>query len=191
MNEESEYKKYLEIIKKVFIPGFYKETLLSRSITWLKKEFNEFDERVFKKEVFNAITDLYKKADECKLKNTDIRKEIKKIQKKSKSSIGQSQKIINVYLKYYCILREKWNSIEELDCPLDSQIMGKYSKKEYTEKTGKKVKKTALYKMDWKNYENWQDHLDKIAKLEKKVRIYLDIETYDKDSIDNFLNSKK
>jgi len=40
--------------------------------------------------------------------------------KKTGLAVGLCQKVINVYLKYYCILKNKRKLLEELDCPLGS-----------------------------------------------------------------------
>ncbi len=79
--------------------------------------------------MLKSIIKLRKLVDSGKIKNTDICYEIIKLSKKTGTSIGQSQKVINVYLKFYClILNKPLKIIKELDCPLDSTTMDKKNK---------------------------------------------------------------
>jgi len=164
---------FFETVKKVLIPMFYKEDQLGRSLRKTNVEF--------KKQLYNGILDLAKKADENKLKNQDIREKIKEISEKSGVSIGQAQKTINVYLKYYCILTKKpAKIIKELDCPLDSKIMTKFESR----KLG--LVKIPLKAMnDFDNYVAWQNRLKEEG---MGISLKVDIETYDKERIKQFFS---
>lgn len=164
---------FFEIVKQVLIPMFYKETQLGRSL--------REDNPEMRKQVFSSCLELANKADNGTLRNEDIRNKIAEISKNAKCSIGQSQKIINVYLKYYCILTKKPPEIiRELDCPLDSQIMSKY------QISG--LWKYSLREMtDISRYVAWQKRLEFIG---NGIRLSPDIKTYDKQRIKLFLESE-
>lgn len=163
-------KTFLGIVKQVLVAIFYKEAQLGRSLGK--------NNHVFKRELLKAIVKLSKKVDTSALKNADIRNSIKKVSARSGVSLGQAQKVINVYLKYYCILSGKPPSvIRELDCPLDGKILSRY--------TTKGLRKISLRAMrDFDNYVAWQDHLKVIG---NGVRLWPDIQTYDKKRIESFL----
>ena len=165
---------FFEIVRQVLIPMFYKETQLGRSIRKNNLEF--------KKKLFEETLELADKADKGTLKNEDIRKKIMEISSTTGVSVGQAQKVINVFLKYYCILTQKPDSIiEELDCPLDSQIMSRFKTKG--------LKRTSLRKMNKiKDYIAWQNHL-KITG--KGIRLRPDIQTYDKERLQIFFSKQK
>jgi len=159
-----------KIVRKSLIPMFYKEAQLGRSIG--RKNIK------FKKELYKGISRLLKKLDNHSLTNQHIRNEIKRISKSSHVTIGQAQKAINVYLKYYCILTSKSQKvIKELDCPLDSSIMKTFKTKS--------LKKQHLKNMkDFNEYEKWQKHLYEKG---SGIRLQPDIKTYDKKRIKKFL----
>lgn len=160
---------YFEIVRQVLIPMFFKEAQLGRSLREDKPEM--------KKQVFDACLDLANKADNGTLRNEDVRNKIVEISKNTKCSIGQTQKIINVYLKYYCILTRKPHEIiKELDCPLDSQIMSKYKTPYLT-----KMSLKEMTEISW--YVAWQKRLELIG---NGVRLIPDIKTYDKQRIEKF-----
>lgn len=163
---------FFEIVRQVLIPMFYKETQLGRSIRKNNLEF--------KKKLFDAALELADKADNGTLRNEDIRKKIMAISSTTGVSIGQAQKVINVFLKYYCILTQKPDAIiEELDCPLDSQIMSKFKTKG--------IKRTSLRKMNKiKDYIAWQNHLKKTG---QGIRLRPDIQAYDRERIRLFFTS--
>jgi len=89
-----------EIIKKSLIIDFYNASQLPRSFG--KK--SNFFKKIFKENSMKIILNLFKKIDNNTLKNRHIRESIKKLSKETKATIGQSQKIINVCLKYYTFL---------------------------------------------------------------------------------------
>ena len=163
---------YFEIVRQVLIPMFFKEAMLGRSLGKGK------DNPEMKKQVFNSCIELANKADNGTLRNEDVRNKIAEISKNARCSIGQTQKIINVYLKYYCILtRKPPEIIKELDCPLDSQIMTKY-KTSYLTRTSLR----EMTDIGW--YVAWQKQLEFIG---NGVRLSPDIKTYDKQRIERFL----
>lgn len=165
-------ENYFDIVRQVLIPMFYKETQLGRSLRSTNPSF--------KKQLFDSITELSNKADNGTLTNEDIRKKIVDISKGTKVSVGKAQKVINVYLKYYCILTKKTdNIIKELDCPLDSQIMSEFKTRN--------LRKVPLKHFDNINdYIAWQDHLEKIG---EGIRLRLDIQTYDRKRMQLFFSS--
>jgi hypothetical protein len=164
---------YFETVRQVLIPMFFKEAQLGRSL--------REDNPEMKKQVFSACLELANKADNGTLKNEDIRNKIVEVSKNAKCSIGQAQKIINVYLKYYCILTKKpIEIIRELDCPLDSQIMSKYQTSGVWRMSLKE-----MANIDW--YDAWQKRMEFIG---NGVRLSPDIETYDKQRIRLFFESE-
>lgn len=167
-------KDISEIVKQVLTPMFYKETQLGRSLGKKDKEFKN----ALKNALFISINKLREKADNGTLKNEEIRKEIKELSEKTGVTIGQSQKVINVYLKYYCILTNKPEEIiRELDCPLDSGIINKF---------GKGYEKLIRLKdMGFNSYVEFQNRLEKEG---NGIRLKPDIEIYDKKRIKEFLD---
>lgn len=165
-------KYFFDTARQVLIPMFYKEAQLGRSL----REKNP----KFKKKLFEDSLELADKADKGTLKNEDIRKKIVTISSTTNVSIGQAQKVINVFLKYYCILTQKpENIIKELDCPLDSKTMSRFKTKV--------LKRTSLKKMNnIDDYRAWQNHLKKIG---KGIRLKPDIEAYDRERIRLFLST--
>jgi|TARA_Y100000310_G_C20169256_1_gene572839 hypothetical protein len=146
MNEDIE--KMRENFKDIIVASFYKETQVNRSIHSSKRDGKEIDVDKYKKLLLESIRRLRKLADNCSIKNYNIREEIKELSEKTGVSIGQSQKVINVYLKFYCLLKDcPLEVIKELDCPLDSTTMDK-----------KQKMKNVLTMED---YINWQDKFEK------------------------------
>lgn len=190
-----DYGTSLEIVKQVMIPAFYNESQIGRSVR--KKG------KAFKKVLFDTIMGLLSKVDDDILRNQDIREGIKYVAQKTGVSAGQSQKVINVYLKYYCILHGNKRLIKELDCPLDSVIMklvwSKMTEEEITAlETALDLKKrglslnsvlffeiTRLVNMWYGLYEIIQTKLEEIG---DGYRLKPDLETYDKQRIDAFLH---
>jgi hypothetical protein len=165
---------YFEIVRQVLIPMFYKEAQIGRSL--------RVDNQELRKQVFNSCIELANKSDNGTLRNADIRNKIAEISKSANASIGQTQKIINVYLKYYCILtRKPPEIIKELDCPLDSQIMTKY-KTSYLTRTSLR----EMTDIGW--HVAWQKQLESIG---NGVRLSPDIKTYDKQRIERFLTESE
>ncbi len=143
-----------EDAKDILVASFYKETQVGRSIGSSNKQNKKINPKEFKRILLNSIKKLRKLVDNRTIKNLDIRKEIKDLSEKTGASVGQSQKVINVYLKFYCFFLDKpLEIIKELDCPLDSTTMEK------------KQKMKNVVSMD--EYIEWQN------KFEKKFGIRL------------------
>ena len=137
-----------ENFKDIIVASFYKETQVNRSIHSSKRDGKNIDVNKYKRLLLISIKKLRKLVDNCSIKNSDIRMEIKKLAKKTGVSIGQSQKVINVYLKFYCLLKDcSLEIIKELDCPLDSTTMER-----------KQKMKNVL---TMKDYVNWQNKFEK------------------------------
>jgi hypothetical protein len=127
MTKQIEIKKMRDSAKNILVASFYKETQVGRSIGLSKKKRLNFS-----RELLKSIIKLRKLVDNEKITNTDIRNEIRKLSERARVSIGQSQKVINVYLKFYCLFLGKPEKIlKELDCPLDSTTMGKKQRMKY------------------------------------------------------------
>jgi len=140
--------KMKEDAKDILVASFYKETQVGRSIGSSNKQGKKINPKKFKRELLKSIQKLRELVDNKTIKNSDIRREIEILGKKTGVSIGQSQKVINVYLKFYCLFLDMpLKVIEELDCPLDSTTMDKKQKM-------KNLK-------DMKEYKEWQDNFEK------------------------------
>ena len=109
----------VNIIKQVLVPMFYKESQLGRSMRGTSPSVR----KEFKRNLMDSILRLVSKADNGTLSNGKIREEIKHLAEDDNISVGQAQKVINVYMKYYCILTGKLDLVRELDCPIDSGIV--------------------------------------------------------------------
>jgi len=146
MNKEIE--KMRENFKDIIVASFYKETQVNRSIHSSKRDGKEIDVDIYKKLLLESIRRLRKLVDDSSIKNSNIRKEVKELAEKTGVSIGQAQKVINVYLKFYCLLKDcPLEVIKELDCPLDSTTMER------------KQKMKNVFTM--KDYVNWQNKFEK------------------------------
>lgn len=168
-----------EIVKQVLVPMFYNESQIGRSF----RSVDAASIRFFKKELLHAILELASKVDDGSLTNNDIRNYIRAICEKTCGSVGQAQKVINVYLKYYTILtKTDFKIFKQLDCPLDSKIMSKYAKQ-----FG--LRQTSLRLMtDMNTYETWQRRLEKNG---KSLRLKADLLTYDPGRITKYLITPK
>lgn len=125
--------------------------------------------KTYKDNLKKLIKKLIKKVNNNSIKNKYIRKSIKNLSKNAKISTGASQKVINVYLKYYCILANKSNSIiKELDCPIDSFVIKE-----------NKLKRVSLIRLSLKDYEEMQDTLGK----KYGVRLLADVRAWDDKKI--------
>ena len=121
--------------------------------------------KVYTEILRELIKNLINKIDGNSLTNEEVRKAIKELSEKSDVSIGASQKAINVYLKFYCILANKSDEIiKELDCPIDSFVIKE-----------NKLSKVSLKNMNIKNYEEMQNTL----KEKYGTRLLADIEAWD------------
>ena len=165
METNEEIEKMRENFKDIIVASLYKETQVNRSIHSSKRDGKNIDVDKYKKLLLDAIRRLRKLVDNCSLRNSEIRREIFDLSEKTGASIGQTQKVINVYLKFYCLLKDcPLNIIRELDCPLDSTTMDK-----------KQKRKNVLTKED---YLFWQNKFEK----EFEIRLLRDNE-YDLNRI--------
>lgn len=175
MSQIETHNDAFKVVREVMIPMFYKETQLARSIRNISKQ----EKLEFKKELFKAILELADRVDKSTLKNNHVREKIKNLSDNTSGTIGQAQKVINVYLKYYSILTGKKNELlRELDCPLDSKVMSRYERQ-----LG--LKRMSLKNMDdMHTYETWQNGLKKTG---RGLRISPDLQTYDPERIREYL----
>ncbi|MHA1981097.1 MAG: hypothetical protein ACTSXN_08405 [Promethearchaeota archaeon] len=173
-----EYKEKIEQMreyaKDILVASFINESQVGRSIGSSIRD----GRKIVKKKDFNqallkSIKRLRKLVDEGLIRTLDIRKEIKDLSKNTGVSIGQSQKVINVYLKYYCLLLDKpLKIIKELDCPLDSITMD-----------NKQQMKNINTMVE---YELWQEKF----KNDYEVRLFRD-EKYDLNRLNNTFEKEK
>ena len=102
-------------------------TMILRSIGKTFKS-NRMKLKTFKKELFKEVVNLTSRMERNILKEKDIIVSIERISKSCKISFGQSQKAINVLLKYHYYLYKRFLKDRvkvELHCPLDSFILDK------------------------------------------------------------------
>lgn len=168
------------LAKKILIPVFDKESQLGRSFYSLNKDKKftaNFKRELFNKKLVENIEILRKKIDDGTLKNQDIRKSILKLSGKTGAMPGQSQKVINVYLKFYCLfLNKPYEMIKELDCPLDSNVMRRKLK----------INKTMKGIWTMMDYNSIQRLCEKEG---SGTRLAADL-FYDKQRINNYLKAK-
>lgn len=172
--EKKELEKMREYAKDILVASFINESQVGRSISSSIKDGKiDIDKKFFNKALLKSIKRLRKLVDKGSIKNYAIRKEISDLSKKTGVSIGQSQKVINVYLKYYCLILNKPSKIiKELDCPLDSITMNNQQQmKNITSMT---------------EYESWQEKF----KNEFGVRLFKDKE-YDLNRLKNTFEVKQ
>ena len=145
--------------------------ILCNAIGTYRKTIEPDKKDGYKSNLKKIIGKLIDKIDNNAITNTDIRNSITELKENCGISIGASQKAINVYLKYYCIVANKENEIlKELDCPIDSSIITFLRKHN-------EFKKISLKNLDdLKEYEKIQNKLEK----EYTMKILADIELYDK-----------
>jgi len=127
-------------------------TMILRSIGKTFKS-NRRKLKAFKKKLFKEVGNLTSRMERNILKEKDIIASIERISKSSKISFGQSQKAINVLLKYHYYLYKRFlkNRVKaELHCPLDSVILDKLGIWESLTKIGKEeyllIQQTILKK---------------------------------------------
>ena len=169
MRSRHDLAEFKENAKDILVATLIKETQILRSISSSFPDANEKSRVIkkFKTEILNPIRKLRKFIDNETIKNSQIREEIEHLSKKTEVSIGQSQKVINVYLKLYSLILDKPEKvIGELDCPLDSTTMGKKQRM-------KNIKSMSEY-IEWqKEFENnvgirlYRDHEYDSNRMEK------------------------
>lgn len=159
----SEIEKMREVEKDVMIAELTKASQLGRSTRLNREGKNKLNN-----DLISAIKRLRERVDNNNIKNSAIRTEIVNLSKTTGISIGQAQKVINVYLKSYCFLCDKSiEIIKELDCPLDSTTM--------------KSKNTMKGVKTIEEYKEWQDKFEE----ECGIRILKDLE-YDNTRLREF-----
>jgi hypothetical protein len=190
---------YIEIVKQVLVPMFHKESQLGRSA----KSNDDMAKLVFKKRLFDTILSLVEKVETGALTNIDVRSGIRRLAEEADVTAGQAQKVINVYLKYYCVLRDKQSLIKELDCPIDSGIV-KHVWKQLTPEDKVDIENrlslaqhdvklnwiffseiTRLNELDFLTYELLQKRLEEMG---NGIRLLVDFEIYDKERIAKYLS---
>jgi hypothetical protein len=190
---------YIEIVKQVLVPMFHKESLLGRST----KSNDDTAKLAFKKRLFDTILSLVEKVENGTLANIDVRAGICRLAEEADVTTGQAQKVVNVYLKYYCVLRDKQSLIKELDCPIDSRIV-KHVWKQLTPEDKVDIENrlslaqhgvrlnwiffseiTRLNKLGFLTYELLQKRLEEMG---NGIRLLDDFEIYDKERIAKYLS---
>jgi len=187
---------YSDIVKQVLVATFHNESQLGRSM----KELSLAIRTQFKKNLLNSIMRLLRGADNGTLNNDKIRLEIRRLADSNDVSVGQSQKVVNVYMKYYCILKEYTNLFRELDCPIDSGIakavwddLSSDEKEDLRSLLPPNLPLgfsysyfTKLKNIDYPIYEFLQSKLERMG---NGIRLDPDIQTYDKRRIEDFLST--
>ncbi len=121
--------------------------------------------KIYTDNLKEKINYLINKIDNNSIKNKDIRDVIKELAENVSISIGASQKVINVYLKVYCIIGNKPDSIiKELDCPIDSFVIKE-----------NKLKKISLRQLNLEDYEKMQNNLER----KYGIRVLADVKSWD------------
>lgn len=156
---------------KLFVIEFSRASQLGRSISKNKRK----PKSGFREALVKTCLTLIKEMDDNELSNVKIRKEIKIMSMKYDVSYGQAQKVVNVCLKQYMFLTQKYEFAKELDCPLDSTTMSEY-----------KIFHNKMCSVDESDYIQYQDLFDQ----RYNPRILKD-EIYDKQRICNYIAGKK
>lgn len=169
LKTELEELRLLEL--QLFIIEFNRASQLDRSIS---KNSNE-PKSGFRKGLVKTCLDLISLVDAGTISNMEIRKKIRSLSQKYSVSYGQAQKVINVCLKQYVFLTQKFDCVKELDCPLDSTTM-----------KGCHISHNKMCSVDESDYIQYQDLFDQ----RYNPRILKD-EIYDKQRICNYIAGKK
>ena len=128
----------------------------------------------FRKGLVKTCLDLISLVDAWTISNMEIRKKIKSLSQKYGVSYGQAQKVVNVCLKQYVFLTQKFDCVNELDCPLDSTTMN-----------GCHISHNKMCSVKEDDYKNYQNLFEKQFAL--KV---LKDEEYDKQRINNYVGGE-
>lgn len=168
LKSKLEKMRFLEL--QLFIIEFNRASQLDRSIS---KNSNE-PKSGFRKALVKTCLALIKEMDDKTLSNVKIRKGIKNLSEKYGVSYGQAQKVINVCLKQYMFLTQKYEFATELDCPLDSTTM-----------KGCHISHNKMCSVKEDDYKNYQNLFEKQFAL--KV---LKDEEYDKQRINNYVGGE-
>lgn len=168
LKSKLEKMRLLEL--QLFIIEFNRASQLDRSIS---KNSNE-PKSGFRKALVKTCLALIKEMDDKTLSNVKIRKGIKNLSEKYGVSYGQAQKVINVCLKQYMFLTQKYEFATELDCPLDLTTM-----------KGCHISHNKMCSVKEDDYKNYQNLFEKQFAL--KV---LKDEEYDKQRINNYVGGE-
>ena len=140
-------------------------TILSNATQVYRRTIPKSKKEEYKAVLKRVIKNLVEEADNDSLDNQKIRQSIIDLSDRIRISIGASQKVINVYLKFYCVLGNKSDVIiNELDCPIDSFVIKE-----------NKLKKVPLSKLNLKDYKEMQDVLGK----KYGIRVLADVRAWD------------
>jgi hypothetical protein len=162
-----EKMRHLEL--QLFVIEFSRASQLDRSFSNSHKPKSGF-----RKGLVKTCLDLISLVDVGTISNMEIRKKIKSLSQKYGVSYGQAQKVVNVCLKQYVFLTQKFDCVNELDCPLDSTTMN-----------GCHISHNKMYSVKEEDYKNYQNLFDK--KFALKV---LKDEEYDKQRINNYVGGE-
>ena len=169
LKSELEKMRLLEL--QLFVIEFGRASQLGRSISKNKRK----PKSGFREALVKTCLSLIKEMDDNELSNAKIRREIKKLSMKYDVSYGQAQKVVNVCLKQYMFLTQKYEFAKELDCPLDSTTMSGY-----------KIFHKKMCSVDESDYKQYQNLFDQ----SHNPRILKD-EIYDTQRICNYTARKK
>ena len=158
--------------KDTLLVMIYEESQIGRSISsYVGKSMAKEKSEKFKNLLIEEARNLRTMVDNKTITNQIIRSSILELSKNSSLPIGHAQKVLNVFLKYYCLMTgSPIEVISELDCPLDSTTM------EYKEK----IKNIDTME----KYTNWQDRFDEL-----EIRLLNDLK-YDEQRLREFTNHK-
>ena len=162
-----EKMRHLEL--HLFVIEFSRASQLDRSFSNSHKPKSGF-----RKGLVKTCLDLISLVDAGTISNMEIRKKIKSLSQKYGVSYGQAQKVVNVCLKQYVFLTQKFDCVNELDCPLDSTTMN-----------GCHISHNKMCSVKEDDYKNYQNLFEKQFAL--KV---LKDEEYDKQRINNYVGGE-
>lgn len=156
---------------KLLVIEYNKASQLDRSFSKIPLEKSKILQ--FRKQLIDSCLELLDCMDNKKLKNKQIRNHIKILKEiDNRISYGQAQKVINVCLKQYMFITNQFDSIAELDCPLDTITMKGYG-----------ITNNRMINVMEKDYLEYQKKYEE----EYEYRILKDMK-YDNNRIEGFLS---
>ena len=171
MKDSNKLEKMRLLELKLFVIEFSRASQLDRSIS----KNSSKPKAGFREGLVNTCLTLIEKMDDGTLSNKIIREKIKQLSQKYNVSYGQAQKVVNVCLKQYMFLTQKYEFAKELDCPLDSTTM-----------SGCKISHNRMNSVDESDYKQYQS----LFEQSYNPRILKD-KIYDNQRIDNYIARKK
>lgn len=171
MKDSNNLEKMRLLELKLFVIEFSRASQLDRSIS----KNSSKAKAGFREGLVNTCLTLIEKMDDGTLSNRIIREKIKLLSQKYNVSYGQSQKVVNVCLKQYMFLTQRYEFAKELDCPLDSTTM-----------SGSKISHNRMKSVNEKDYKQYQ----RLFEQSYNPRILKD-EIYDNQRINNYIARKK